>query len=104
MQARWPGSVGVELAGMVGSVETPTVYEPASTQVLRIPGPLHGVAGNPDGCSSVYPEPASGTPVSEAHSFISAFGAGMADASASALTAGARTVTPRELQGKASAV
>ena len=63
---RWPGSVGVELAGMVGSVETPTVYEPESTQVLRIPGAHHGVPGNPDGCSSVYPQPSSGTPVSDA--------------------------------------
>ena len=38
LEARWPGSVGVEVAGMVGSVETPTVYEPESTQVLRVPG------------------------------------------------------------------
>jgi hypothetical protein len=104
LEARWPGSVGVELAGMVGSVETPTVYEPQSTQVLRIPGPLHGVAGNPDGCSSVYPEPSSGTPVSEAHAFISAYGRSMADAAASGLATGAKTVTPRELQSQSSAV
>ena len=42
---------------MVGSVETPTVYEPETTQVLRVPGAKHDVPGNPDGCSSVYPQP-----------------------------------------------
>src|SRR2546430_2787751 len=91
MEPRWPGSVGVEAAGMVGSVETPAVYEPESTQVLRVPGPLHNVPGNPDGCRSVYPEPASGTPVAEAHAFISAYGQSIADATAAALQ-GATTV------------
>src|SRR5260370_25497750 len=51
MQARWPGSVGVEVAGMVGSVETPTVYQPESTQVLRLPGALRGVARHPNPCA-----------------------------------------------------
>src|SRR5439155_4356018 len=83
--SRWPGSVGVELAGMVGSVETPTVYEPQSTQVLRVPGPFHGVAGNPDGCSSVYPEPSSGTAVTDARQFIPADGPRVANATAAAL-------------------
>src|SRR5436190_3506145 len=91
MEARWPGSVGVEVAGLVGSVETPTVYEPESTEVLRVPGALHNVPGNPDGCRSVYPEPTSGTPVTDAHEFISAYGQSVADAAASALQ-GARTV------------
>ena len=36
LQSRWPGSVGIEVAGLVGSVETPTVYEPQSTQVVRV--------------------------------------------------------------------
>jgi hypothetical protein len=98
-EARWPGSVGVELAGMVGSVETPTVYEPQSTQVLRIPGAVHGVAGNPDGCSSVYPEPSSGTPVTDAKAFIPAYGQSVADAAASALEGG-RTVAPTSLQSQ----
>jgi hypothetical protein len=85
LEARWPGSVGVEVAGMVGSVETPTVYEPESTQVQRVPGPLHGVPGNPDGCSSVYPNPTSGTPVSDAHEFLGAYGQSVADAVSAAL-------------------
>ena len=100
MEARWPGSVGMELAGLVGSVETPTVYEPESTQVLRVPGALHNVPGNPDGCRSVYPEPTSGTPVAEAHEFIGAYGQSVADAAASALqgakTVGASSITAQQ--------
>jgi hypothetical protein len=99
LEARWPGSVGVELAGMVGSVETPTVYEPQSTQVQRIPGALHGVPGNPDGCSSVYPEPATGTPVADAKAFIPAYGQSVADAAAAAIEGG-RAVTPTSLAGQ----
>ena len=79
------GGVGMELAGLVGSVETPAVYPPldrAGTQlqptsgvyentsglpdptllpqVPEVPGAIHGVPGNPtNGCSSVYPEPLS---------------------------------------------
>ena len=103
-EARWPGSVGVELAGMVGSVETPTVYMPESTQVLRVPGALHGVGGNPDGCSSVYPDPTSGTPVSDARAFISAYGQSVADAAASALASTRRTLAPASLEGQSSSV
>jgi hypothetical protein len=102
-EARWPGSVGVELAGMVGSVETPTVYEPASTQVLRVPGALHGVPGNPDGCSSVYPNPSSGTPVTDARAFIPAYGQSVADAAAAAL-GGGHTVLPTSLQSQQESV
>jgi hypothetical protein len=98
-EARWPGSVGLELAGMVGSVETPTVYEPQTTQVPRVPGPFHGVPGNPDGCSSVYPEPSSGTPVSDARQFIPAYGQSVADAAASALERG-RKLLPSSLHGQ----
>jgi hypothetical protein len=98
-EARWPGSVGVELAGMVGSVETPTVYEPQSTQVLRVPGALHGVAGNPDGCSSVYPEPSSGSPVTDAKAFIPAYGQSVADAAAAALERG-HAFVPTSLQSQ----
>jgi hypothetical protein len=101
LETRWPGSVGVELAGMVGSVETPTVYEPESTQVLRVPGAFHGVPGNPDGCSSVYPQPSSGTPVAEAHAFNSAYGQSVADTASAALE-GSRTVIPTTLQSQQS--
>jgi hypothetical protein len=103
LQARWPGSVGVEVAGLVGSVETPTVYEPESTQVLRVPGAPHGVSGNPDGCTSVYPNPTSGTPVAEAHEFLSAYGTSIADAATAALEHG-KTLTPSGLQGQQQAV
>jgi len=100
LEARWPGSVGVELAGMVGSVETPTVYEPQTTQVLRVPGALHNVDGNPDGCRSVYAEPASGTPVTDAREFIPAYGRSVADAAAAALQGarvyGARTISSQQ--------
>lgn len=96
MEARWPGSIGIEVAGLVGSVETPTIYEPQSTQVLRVPGSIHGVSGNPNGCSSVYPNPTSGEPVSEAHEFLSAYGKSVADAAAAALEGG-HTVVPRKI-------
>jgi hypothetical protein len=98
-ETRWPGSVGVEIAGMVGSVETPTVYEPETTQVSRVPGPLHDVPGNPDGCRSVYPEPSSGVPVSEPHAFISAYGKSVADAATAALEGG-RTLAPSTLSSQ----
>jgi hypothetical protein len=103
-ETRWPGSVGIELAGMVGSVETPTVYMPQSTQVLRVPGALHGVGGNPDGCSSVYPEPSSGTAVSDAKAFIPAYGQSVADAAAAALASTPRTLAPASVEGQASSV
>ncbi|MCW3067542.1 MAG: hypothetical protein JWL67_167 [Solirubrobacterales bacterium] len=98
-ETRWPGSVGVEVAGMVGSVETPTLYQPETTQVPRVPGSLHGVSGNPDGCRSVYPEPATGTPVSEAHAFISAYGASIANAARTALEGG-HTLAPAALSSQ----
>jgi hypothetical protein len=96
LEARWPGSVGMEIAGLVGSVETPTVYEPESTQVLRVPGPLHGVSGNPDGCRSVYPNPSSGTPVSDAKEFNTDYGNTVANAAALALQ-GAHAATPKTI-------
>ncbi|MDQ1465434.1 MAG: hypothetical protein QOC73_2375 [Actinomycetota bacterium] len=103
LEARWPGSVGVELAGMVGSVETPTVYEPESTQVLRVPGAHHGVPGNPDGCSSVYPQPSSGTPVENAVEFISDYGRSVADTVAQTLEGG-RTLAPGSLKSQQQAI
>ena len=79
------GGVGMEMAGLVGSVETPAVYPPLTAsgaqvqpvdgvyedstgapdpallpQVPEVPGAFHGVPGNPtNGCSTVYPEPVS---------------------------------------------
>jgi hypothetical protein len=96
LEQRWPGSVGVELAGMVGSVETPTVYEPESTQVVKVPGALHDVSGNPDGCASVYPNPSSGTPVSDPRQFLSAYGQSVADAATGTLASGTQS-TPASL-------
>ncbi len=98
LEARWPGSTGIELAGMVGSVETPTVYEPESTQVLRVPGALHGVPGNPNGCSSVYPDPTSGKPVEDAEEFLAAYGDSVANTAAAALKHEGHRVTPKTLE------
>jgi hypothetical protein len=103
LETRWPGSVGVELAGMVGSVETPTVYEPETTQVLRLPGALHDVAGNPDRCRSVYPEPSSGSPVTDAREFITAYGKTVADTAAAALV-GARSYAPGTISSQQQSV
>jgi hypothetical protein len=94
LEERWPGSVAVELTGLVGSVETPTVYEPESTRVLDIPGSLHDVSGNPDRCHSVYPQPQGGTPVSDAHAFLEAYGASMADDVIATISTAAAPVVP----------
>ncbi len=100
LEARWPGSIGIDLAGLVGSVETPTVYEPESTQVTRLPGAIHGVGGNPDGCSSVFPQPSSGTPVSDPRQFLGAYGTSIADAAAAALEHEAHTTVPRTIEAQ----
>ena len=72
------------------------MYEPESTEVLRVPEAFHEVPGNPNGCGSVYPAPASGTPVSNAHEFLAAYGDSIANAAAGALE-GARAFTPLSL-------
>ncbi len=100
LEARWPGSVGIELAGLVGSVETPTVYEPQSTVVKRVPGADHGVSGNPDGCSSVFADPSSGTPVADAHEFLGAYGTSVADAVAGALEHEAHSAAPKSIEAQ----
>jgi hypothetical protein len=101
MQARWPGSVGVEVAGMVGSVETPTVYTPESTQVLRVPGSYHTIfrPENPDECHTVYPNPSSGTPVEDPKEFNTVYGKSVADTTAAALETG-RVFTPKTLKSQ----
>jgi hypothetical protein len=101
LEAQWPGSVAMELTGLIGSVETPTVYEPETTRVLDIPGAFHSVPGNPDRCSSVYPQPASGTPVADAHAFLEAYGASMADDVVAALAGSAAAgITPDRVQSQ----
>src|SRR5438876_1550868 len=104
LEAAYPGSVGIELAGLVGSVETPTVYEPESTQVLNVPGPKHEAPGNPNGCSTVYPEPATGTPVADPVQYLSAYGKSIAHAAIAALAARGQTITPTTLAGTDQAI
>ncbi len=100
LEQQWPGSVAVELTGLVGSVETPTVYEPESTRVVDIPGQFHGVRGNPDGCSSVYPEPQGATPVSDAHQFLEAYGASVADDVIATLATAPAPIVPSSLRSQ----
>ena len=103
LEAAYPGSVGIELAGLVGSVETPTVYEPESTQVLDVPGPKHEAPGNPNGCSTVYPEPA-GTPVADPVQYLSAYGQSIAHAAIAALATRGQTISPTALEGTDKAI
>ena len=89
------GGVGMETAGLVGSVETPALY-PTSTQVSDVPGAFHDVAGNPvDGCSSVYADPSGAAPVTDALTFVDAFAKAVADTTRSALSGpGVTSVVP----------
>lgn len=100
LAALYPGSVGMEITGLIGSVETPTVYEPESTQVVSVPGTYHDSPGNPDGCSTPYPEPATGTPVSDAEQWMSAYAQTLTDTVSAALSTSAVTVHPRTLAGQ----
>ena len=104
LEAAYPGSVGMEMAGLVGSVETPALY-PAGTQVLNVPGAHHGVPGNPvDGCSSVYPQPAA-APYTDALAFVDAFGHAVADTAIQALSgSGVASVDPRSIRAQAQPV
>ena len=88
------GGVGMEMAGLVGSVETPALYPPG-TQVIDVPGKFHGVPGNPvDGCSSVYPEPSgAGAPEADALEFINGFAQSVADTTTAALSDPATVTT-----------
>lgn len=110
LESAYPGSVGMETAGLVGSVETPALY-PTGTQVLDVPGRFHGVPGNPvDGCSSVYPEPLAGgggtvAPVTDALSFVDAYGRSVADTAEAALTSSSTTtVVPSTLTAQTRSV
>ena len=85
LSSEYPGSVGMEMAGLVGSVETPALY-PQGTQVLDVPGKFHDVPGSPvDGCSSVYPEPSGSVPETDALAFINGFAQSVADTTTAAL-------------------
>ena len=101
LESQYPGSVGMEMAGLVGSVETPALY-PTGTQVQQVPGRFHGVPGHPvDGCSSVYPEPAGATPVTDALAFVDAFGKSVAATAVTALSSpGVPAVKPTTVEGQ----
>lgn len=106
LEAAYPGSVGIEMAGLVGSVETPALYAPGA-QVPQVPGAIHGVPGNPvDGCSSVYPEPQSSTggalaPYSDALVFNDVYAQSVADDAVAALASPAATsVVPPSLKAQ----
>jgi hypothetical protein len=106
LEADYPGSVGMEMAGLVGSVETPALYPPG-TQVVDVPGKFHDVPGKPvDGCSSVYPEPASrAAPVTDALAFVDAFANSVSNSVTAALTSGqATTEVPNRLSGESQPV
>jgi len=109
LESDYPGSVGMEMAGLVGSVETPAVY-PQGTQVLDVPGARHDVPGNPvDRCASIYPEPANGAgavaPYSDALQFVDVYGKSVADTAVSALSGSdTTTVTPTSLSGQSRSV
>jgi hypothetical protein len=105
LESQYPGSVGMEMAGLVGSVETPALY-PQGTQVLDVPGAFHQVPGDPvDGCSSVYPQPAGASPETDALRFIDGYAASVAAAAGTALDGpGATTVVPRTLSGQTRSV
>lgn len=105
LESAYPGSVGMETAGLVGSVETPALY-PEGTQVLDVPGRFHDVPGHPvDACSSIYPEPSGAAPVTDALAFVDAYGKSVA-ATAEAALAGSSTVTvvPDVLRGQSRSV
>lgn len=105
LEADYPGSVGMEMAGLVGSVETPALY-PSGTQVPQVPGAFHSVPGNPvDGCSSVYPQPAGAAPQTDALTFVDEYGQSVADTAIAALSSSnVATARPTSLEGQTRSV
>jgi hypothetical protein len=105
LETDYPGSIGMEMAGLVGSVETPALYS-EGTQVLQVPGAFHRVPGNPtNGCSSVYPEPkgssgSAATPYTDALSYVFANGKSVADTTSAALVHSSSEVSPRDVVGQ----
>ena len=106
LSADYPGSVGMEMAGLVGSVETPALY-PEGTQVTDVPGAFHSVPGNPvDGCSSVYPQPsASSGPETDALRFVDSFAKSVSEDTVAALSRpDAVSVMPSSVEAQTRAV
>lgn len=105
LAAQYPGSVGMEMAGLVGSVETPALY-PQGTQVVDVPVNFHSVPGNPvDGCSSVYRQPSGAEPVTDALAFVDEFAGSVAASVAAALgSSDSTTEVPSQLFGQAQPV
>lgn len=101
LQAHYPGSVGVELSGLVGAIGDPTLYLPATTQVVNVPGPVHSPPGNPVKClASVYPDPPHATPLSQPLPYMRAYGRELATAAITAIQHSAAPVTPSTLAGQ----
>lgn len=101
LQSHYPGSVALELSGLVGAIGDPTLYQPASTQVLNVPGPVHSPPGNPVKClESVYPDPAGATPIAQPLPYMQAYGQDLAGAAISAIDRGGPAVAPSALVGQ----
>jgi hypothetical protein len=105
LEAAYPGSVGMEVAGLVGSVETPALY-PEGTTVTDVPGALHNVGPDPvDRCRSVYPEPTGVQPESDALAFVDEYAQSVADTTEAALGGPAvTTAVPSAVNGQARSV
>jgi hypothetical protein len=98
LEANYPGSVGMEMAGLVGSVETPALY-PTGTIVRLVPRAFHDVPGKPvDGCSSVYPEPRA-APYTDALAFNNAYASSVARTALTSLRQ-ATTFVPRQVEAQ----
>lgn len=105
LQAAYPGSIGVELSGLVGAIGDPTLYEPASTQVVNIPGAVHSPPGNPVKClESVYPNPVGGKPLARPLPYMQAYGADLAAATIRALRRSGPAIVPASLTGQQTAL
>lgn len=90
------GGVGIELSGLLGSVETPAVY-PAGTQVVNVPGAYHDVPGPPTTCSTVYPDPSGAEVITNEYSFMSAYAGSVATAAETSLARAGRSVAVHRL-------
>lgn len=105
LQEAYPGSVAVELSGLVGAIGDPTLYQPASTQVLNIPGPVHSPPGNPVKClESVYPNPTGATPLAQPLPYMQAYGGELATDAVRALQHSGHPVVPTTLVGQQAAL
>ncbi|MHB8438388.1 MAG: hypothetical protein ACYDD4_04410 [Acidimicrobiales bacterium] len=95
--------VGMEMAALVGSDETPALYPGA--QVLNVPGALHNVSGSPvDACRTVYPEPAGVQPDTDALKFIDDYASSVAQVTEAALASPQSTFVPSTVEGQTKAL